>query len=115
MSPSELQSERDISTNAGLRSPPGLPHPSASTSEPPQAKHQQPQAQLDSTVTTSAGLPVANDVASSQAVTVENQLQLGDGPSSAGVLKAMSMDIPMSSPPQTSIIEVHSFNSLILL
>ena len=99
----ETQSERELSSSAGLRSPPGLPHPSTSTSEQPTVQHQQPQAQLESTSA------LASDVSASQHTTADAQLRLDDVPSNSGVLKSMSIDLPMELPsntPQTAPMEV---------
>ena len=93
MPSAEAGSERELSSSGGLRSPPGLPHPSTSTSDQPQV---QPQAQLESTST------LASDVSVTQQTSSDGQLRLDDVASSSGVLKSMSIDLPMELPSNTS-------------
>lgn len=71
--------------SAGLRSPPGLPHPSSSGEQQP----------VEPASTT---LPLPDEVASSQQSSIDSQLHLQEVPPSTTVLKPTSIELPLELP-----------------
>ena len=102
--PVTSEGEREVPTSAGLRSPPGLPHPA---SGPAPSADQQVQREG-----TPNSLTMTNEVQSSQQTSMESQLSLQEVPSSSAVLKPSPIDLPMEVPKrqtnqtQTTAIEV---------
>lgn len=95
------EGDTEVPTSAGLRSPPGLPHPSSSGD----------QQQVDPAPST---LPLPDEVASSQQSSIDSQLHLPEVTSSTSVLKPTSIDLPLELPsrqtnPTTTAIEVHVY------
>ena len=99
------EGDTEIPVSAGLRSPPGLPHPSSSSS----SGEQQPMEPAP----TSLPPPLSDELSNSQQSSLDGQLHLQEVPSSTAVLKSTSIELPLDLPsrqtnPTTTAIEVHN-------